>query len=314
MVQPIGSRLKRLLGEKMGRIAARRLGGKIFVGVIVFLHANTYGAVIDIASQFSAQVAENGGVHLRGSIENVGAAGIYDLSLTLFIVEQMREIENLGDLGPGETCSVDSFFTSTGLKPGRYVLVVGTNFEELSGRPHTIYHAVATAHKCEAQPRPPDEITVQLVSPTFNLRSPFQRAKKIKAVMINHHGAAIHAKMRFYLPDGFRWTEDELIERLLPGEENTRSVSVTIDRVSVHTAAYFAVLHYELDNFNDAILIEGAFTIVKKPWLLRWYMLASGLLLTILVVRALLRKNSLNRRQWPAEQNIDPGSNSRRSF
>jgi len=125
----------------------------------------------------------------------------------------------LGDNPPRGELNLDYKIAGDDLNSGHYILVVNISFEDLSGLQHNAYRFLSLKYRIDDYDKDNPGISIRLIAPRFNLRSPFRLSEKLQVTLENETVNTIRRTLELYLPDGFTCAQSSIQTMLLPGEK-----------------------------------------------------------------------------------------------
>jgi hypothetical protein len=267
----------------------------LIIAFISLLPASANGGIIETSTLLQATTTTDGEIHVSGPIINTGNAAAYDSTVEILMADKRYPAVNLGDNPPGGELGLDYKIAGDDLKPGHYILVVNINFEDLSGRQHNVYRYLPLNYRIDDFDEDNQGISIKLNAPHFNLRSPFRLSEKLELTTYNATGTTIQPTLSFYLPDGITCAQSSIQTMVPPGETKIKEFTIQGDRSAIAGNQIVAIAWWRLNDRIYSIKSESEMVIVHEPILFQWYLAFSTILLSLLVLRAVVKHHRSQR-------------------
>jgi len=258
--------------------------GVLLVCIIVQHHGATdvCSAVMQIKATPRVAAEPSGKVNVSYDIRNEGSESAYNVTVTTFLGMDARKSEPYGEIrgGSGWT-SYQCDFDMSGMVPGEYILVSRINFNDQTGRQHSVYQFNPLPNRLVAQASSmTPALVLDIVPPVLNAKSPIDGGAKFGVAMTNNNKGQIRAALTFYLPDGISADVPERFYDIGPGGTKSDDIEVSLTAsLAPKKYAYDAVVWYEFYGVHYARHVQGAVNVEEKPVLLIGFVVLSILVL-----------------------------------
>jgi len=269
-----------------------RYPAKFILLILLFLLPSAASAgYIDTKIDLSCAVDKKNDIAVNAMIANKGNSTAYRVTLSLFMEEWAQKFDNLGDNQPDGMLKFNETISMPGLKPGTHILVARISFEEQNGTSHRIYQYCSFSCKTDKTDKEPD-LSLELKPPLFNVRSFIETKKKMEFTINNRSKYSLSPVISFFLSDGYTAGDASIQTTVPPNNKVSGIVVIEKDKSINQGGNILAVAWYDKDGIISSVKAEGTAGVEEKPFLFKWYLIFSVIILIAVTIYKAIRRQS----------------------